>query len=303
MLRILLAEDSQQDREILRYLLTEQFKGQVEFYEAQTLFQAMGVLESRTVDCVLLDLQLPDSTGKSTFDSIYKRYPDIPVIVMTNNRDRDLALEVIRAGAADYVTKSYTDNEDTFRRIVFAIEKHQRSIRTPTEGAKYYRRLERASSNLEYAKLHDDAPSTLEVATATANLSQRMFAEIQQISQRLNQYGAQQEVIAKTTTSLEQDLVKGYPGHPSIKTQIELLGQRVTSVEASLKEVKGEVNDVEDTQRREALNIVQVKMTNRTKVIIAVITLLGVAITSTVTYLATTHKPAVLQPHAAPTTS
>jgi DNA-binding NarL/FixJ family response regulator len=296
MLRILLVEDSLQDRQILRYLLQAQFKGQVEISEAQTLFQTMKVLETKLVDCIVLDLQLPDSSGKETFETIYLRFPDVPIIVMTNNRDQALAMLMIQEGAADYVLKNYTDEEDIFRRIVFAIEKHRRTVRVSPEDAQSYHRLERKALDLRQAQAQEDPSSvirniSIEVASATADLSRRMFAELQQITSKLVQYSTQQDTIAKTVASLDQELLRGYPDRPSVKSQMELLNHRVSSTEAGLKEVKGEVNDVEDTQRREALQVVQVSMTNRTKILIAVLALLGVVATSATTYFATTHKP------------
>lgn len=295
MLRILLVEDSQQDREILRYLLQAQFKGQVEIFESQTLFQAMKVLETKLADCIVLDLQLPDSVGKETFQTIYQRFPDVPIIVMTNNRDQNLAMAMIREGAADYVLKSYTDEEDIFRRIVFAVEKHRRSVRASPEGARSYHHLERKTMDLQQARDQQDSGVlrnvSIEIAAATADLSRMMYSELQQINTRLAQQGAQQETIAKSVATLEQDVIQGHPDRPSVKSQLDLLHHRVAATESGLKEIKGEVNEVEDTQRREALQVVQITMTNRTKILIAVLALIGVVSTALATYYGAIHKP------------
>lgn len=296
MLRILLVEDSQQDREILRYLLQAQFKGQVEIFESQTLFQAMKVLETKLADCIVLDLQLPDSAGKETFQTIYQRFPDVPIIVMTNNRDQNLAMTMIREGAADYVLKSYTDEEDIFRRIVFAVEKHRRSVRVSPDDAQSYHTLERKALDLKHAQAMEEPSGVLrnisfEVAAATADLSRRMFAELQQINVKLAQYGTQQDSLVKSVTNLEDDVIKGHADRPSVKSQLDLLHHRITAAESGLKEIKGEVNEVEDTQRREAIQVVQTKMTNRTKILIAVLALIGVVSTSLATYYGAIHKP------------
>lgn len=131
--RILIVEDSPTDREILRYLLEDQFKSEAKFREASSLATAFRYLELGNIDCVVLDLQLPDSAGRETFQKINERFPDIPTIVMTHNKDRALAIDMIKMGAADYVLKDYTNPEDIFRRIIFAVEKHHRSVRMPAE--------------------------------------------------------------------------------------------------------------------------------------------------------------------------
>ena len=147
-MRILIVEDSPTDRQLLRFLLEDQFKEEAKFREAANLDTAFRYLRMGNIDCVILDLQLPDSAGRETFERIHAQYPHLPMIVMTNNKDRELALEMIQAGAADYILKSYTDPEELFRRIVFAVEKHRRTVRVPPESASTVHRLDQAQLNL-----------------------------------------------------------------------------------------------------------------------------------------------------------
>ncbi len=134
--RILIVEDSPTDRELLRYLLEDQFKNEAKFREASSLATAFRYLDQGNIDCVVLDLQLPDSAGRETFQKINERFPDIPTIVMTHNKDRALAIDMIKMGAADYVLKDYTNPDDIFRRIIFAVDRHHRTVRAPTEKVK-----------------------------------------------------------------------------------------------------------------------------------------------------------------------
>ena len=123
---ILLVEDNASERTLLRYLLEARFpKEVVVFHEAGRLSEALEILKQETVNCIILDLQLPDSTGKATFIRLYERHFDIPIIVMTGNKDRQLAIDMIQTGASDYVIKNFTDEEELFNRILLTIERHE----------------------------------------------------------------------------------------------------------------------------------------------------------------------------------
>ncbi len=294
-MQILIVEDSPTDREILRYLLEAQFKGSVDFHEASTLAEALGIIGRVALDCIVLDLQLPDSTGADTFKAIDQHDPDVPVIVMTHNKDRDLALQMIRDGAADYVLKSYTDEEDTFRRIVFAIEKHRHSIRVPPDEAASYRRVSSARNKLIQAQKDDLSSSairdmTVETTSAVADLSHKMYTELQKLNVGLVKQRTQQKGLMDLVNNLDRELLRGYSGRPSMRSQVDLLDHRVGTVEGKVKTIEDDVDGVEDTQRREALKLTEAKMSNKTKIILAIVSLLGLIVTSATTYLVTQYK-------------
>lgn len=296
MLQILLVEDSPQDREILRYLLDSQFKGNVECSEASSLASAIEVLQKRCVDCVVLDLHLPDSAGKETFHKLYTRFAHIPIIVMTNNKDELLAIEMIQEGAADFVLKNYTDEEDIFRRIVFAIEKHKRSVRVEPAQADSFRRVSSAKHKLAQAQEDGDSPSTIrniqvETTSAVADLSSKMFSELQKINIQMTRQGTQQEVIAQTVSTLDKELLRGHANRPSMRSQVDLLDHRVTILEDGLTGLQEDVTETGIVAFKENNTMIRTKMSLNVKVIIAVLSLLGVMVTALVGYHALTQKP------------
>jgi two-component system, cell cycle response regulator len=128
-MRILIVEDNPSDRELLLEALQEHFGDQAKFRETSDLTSAYGLLERGGVDCIVLDLNLPDSVGLDTFARIYAAYPHIPIIVMTHNTDLDLATKMIGRGAEDFVIKNYGNTTALFRRILFAIERNHRNQR------------------------------------------------------------------------------------------------------------------------------------------------------------------------------
>lgn len=130
-MNILIVEDNPADRELLVEALIESFPHAARFRTAASLKEAFAYL-ARSLDgepyfdVVLLDLQLPDSSGRETFQAIHEVYPDLPIVILSHNTDQDLAVDCIRAGAQDVIIKDYSNPLVLFRRVLFAVERHRR---------------------------------------------------------------------------------------------------------------------------------------------------------------------------------
>lgn len=303
--RLLLVEDNPTDRELMRYLLESRFKS-ANIYEAATLYAALAIMNHEPVECVVLDLQLPDSTGKNTFKALNDRYPDIPLIVMTHNKDRQLALDMIQLGAADYVIKNFTDEEELFRRVLFAIEKHRHSVRVKPEAAATVHRLDRAQADMKTAHQSGQhsaiRDTSVEVTNAIADLSRRMFTELQGLSNQLTQVSTTQGAMTKTVDHLDLELLKGQAGRPSMRSQVDLMEHRLKSVEEEIDSLKEKKEETEKTQKQEAVQLTQSRLSNRTKLILGLLALVGTVAGAIATYEAATHKPPTDPAPAASTT-
>lgn len=75
--------------------------------EASTVAEALEKLEGFAYDVVLTDLRLPDGEGTAVLEAARARYPDIVVIVVTGHGSIRAAVDAIRQGAADFVTKPF----------------------------------------------------------------------------------------------------------------------------------------------------------------------------------------------------
>jgi DNA-binding response OmpR family regulator len=310
-MRILIVEDSPTDRELLRYLLEDQFQSEAKFREANNLATAFRYLEQGNIDCILLDLQLPDSAGKETFRKINDRFPDIPTVVMTHNKDRTLALEMIKMGAADYVLKDFTNPDDIFRRIMFAVEKHSRTVRMAPDKVEAVHQLDRARANMMTAHQSGEhvaiQSTTVEATAAVVEIAKRMFTELQSLSQELAKNNARDEHVRKVVDSLESEVLKGYGERPSMRSQVDVLTHRMNqadthisavqeSTDKSLRELREDIRNSESTQRLSTVQIQQTHMTNKTKLLLGILALLGALATAAGTYAAahqTDSSPAV----------
>ena len=66
---------------------------------------ARQLLEKETFDVVLLDIWLPDTNGVELLKEINRQYPDTVCIMQTADNNLSTAIESMKSGAADYITK------------------------------------------------------------------------------------------------------------------------------------------------------------------------------------------------------
>ncbi|MBV5257662.1 response regulator [Synechococcus moorigangaii CMS01] len=124
-LHILLIEDNLAEAELLGELLVDIDMVRCEIVHFAHLEKAIASLEQRSFDVILLDLSLPDSQGLSSLPMLMGVAPDIPIVVLTNTNDAELALEAVHQGAQDYLIKKNIafDQETLLRAILYAIER------------------------------------------------------------------------------------------------------------------------------------------------------------------------------------
>jgi DNA-binding NtrC family response regulator len=68
--------------------------------------EALGILAESPIDCVILDLEMPDMDGFEVLRRMQKKGHDVPVIVYTGTGDYDRCVEAVKLGAFSFVDKS-----------------------------------------------------------------------------------------------------------------------------------------------------------------------------------------------------
>jgi len=71
----------------------------------------LAYLEESEVDLVITDMKLPKMTGQQVLQHVRKAYAHVPVIIMTAFGSIEGAVEAMRVGAFDYVTKPFSNDE------------------------------------------------------------------------------------------------------------------------------------------------------------------------------------------------
>jgi signal transduction histidine kinase len=74
--------------------------------EVRSAHEALRCLGEKRYDCILLDFYLPDMPGLDVLDRIWAAAPDVPVVMFTGRGDEDVAVELMKAGVADYLPKA-----------------------------------------------------------------------------------------------------------------------------------------------------------------------------------------------------
>ncbi|GAB4223267.1 MAG: sigma-54 dependent transcriptional regulator [Spirochaetales bacterium] len=100
---ILLIDDDELFVEYLTTLL-EGF-GYSRIVPAYTGKEGLSKVEEREYTLVLLDLMLPDISGLSILEILHQKYPDLPIVVITAKDKVETAVECMKLGAFDFLTK------------------------------------------------------------------------------------------------------------------------------------------------------------------------------------------------------
>lgn len=83
--------------------------------EAENDKQAISILQGREspfpVDAVLCDLRMPPLNGAELVTDLRRRYPAIPIVVLTAYPDVELAVSLMRQGVMDFLVKPVLQNE------------------------------------------------------------------------------------------------------------------------------------------------------------------------------------------------
>ncbi|AFZ72280.1 bacterio-opsin activator domain-containing protein [Natronobacterium gregoryi] len=138
-LEILLIEDNPGDARLIEEMLegteelaqridpTEETKRTPEITHETRLEDSLETVESTPVDVVLLDLNLPDSTGietlEATGEAIDEATDATPIVVLTGVREQEVGVKALQQGAQDFLVKDEVTSELLVRTIYHAIER------------------------------------------------------------------------------------------------------------------------------------------------------------------------------------
>jgi len=86
--------------------------------------RALDIAEEADLDLVLTDMKMPQMDGIELVSRIKKDHPDLPAIVMTAFGTVEKAVQAMRAGAYDYITKPF-QNEELMMTVRKALEMHR----------------------------------------------------------------------------------------------------------------------------------------------------------------------------------
>ncbi|MGF1535200.1 MAG: ATP-binding protein [Elainellaceae cyanobacterium] len=103
-LRILVVDDDEVDRMTLRRAL-RQANVLSDLQEAQDYATALVALQETAYDCIFIDYRLPDKDGMILVQDLRNAGISTPLVILTGQGDDQIAVELMKAGASDYLSK------------------------------------------------------------------------------------------------------------------------------------------------------------------------------------------------------
>jgi len=128
--RILVVDDAPDARDFLVDALAQAGHSVA---KANTADRALEILRADSFDLVVTDVVLPGSSGIELLKNVKRDIPTTEVLVITGHPNREFALEALRHGACDFLTKPIIDLDAFYRVVERTLEKHRRSSRTPPD--------------------------------------------------------------------------------------------------------------------------------------------------------------------------
>jgi signal transduction histidine kinase len=130
-LKILVIDDDEIDRIAVHRGLRKTGL-EIEFSEASSYEEALMMLTDSVTslkrnffDCIFLDYLLPDLDGLALIQELQNRGIEVPLIVLTGQGDEQIAVELMKAGASDYLPKSKISPEILERTLCNAIRLYE----------------------------------------------------------------------------------------------------------------------------------------------------------------------------------
>jgi len=146
--KILVVDDDEVDRMAVRRAL-KAAGVQMELSEVCDCQAAIAALQQKQFDCVFLDYRLPDGDGLSLVQQVRSLRIAVPLVVLTGQGDEQIAVQVMKAGAYDYLSKAKVSPDSLYQILRHAIRVHEAEMQTAIANQKLKESEERYRLVLE----------------------------------------------------------------------------------------------------------------------------------------------------------
>lgn len=145
---ILLIEDNLSDIELIQSYLRDASLTH-RLHKTKSLQEGLEIIRYNPIDIVLLDLALDDSAGFNTLRMFLHEVPNVPVIILTGTSSEVLGMQLVRAGAQDFLVKGNFDSKQLTRAIRHSTKRFKAQVALREELWKTQRQVK------QYQLLHE----------------------------------------------------------------------------------------------------------------------------------------------------
>jgi DNA-binding NtrC family response regulator len=177
--KILVVDDENDLRMIVREVLSDEGFSVVEATDGMS---ALKLFRTGVPDAVLIDLRMPHMDGMATMKEFRKIDPHVPVIILTGHGDIPTAVEAIKSGAYDFISKP-----PEFDRLIITLR----------------RAIERRSLLMEVERANSALASSLELQFGKSEAIRTVIAQMRQVA------GTDFSVIIQGETGTGKSVVAG----------------------------------------------------------------------------------------------
>jgi two-component system response regulator HydG len=164
---LLIIEDNDAMRDGMSQILK---KAGYSVWEARSGRDGFSILEKQAVDLVITDFKMAETDGIQVLKHVKERFPEVEVIVMTAFATVELAVEAMKGGAWDFVTKPFSQEELKIKmaRAAEMIEQRRRAGRLAEEN-RFWREEEDVRFN--YGEIIGESPVMKKVYDTIARVA------------------------------------------------------------------------------------------------------------------------------------
>lgn len=148
--KILIVDNDEVDRKVIRRAL-ETAGVKMEWTECYSCADAIATLQQQQFDCVFLDYHLPDADGLSLVQQVRRLGITVPLVVLTGQGDEQIAVQLMKAGACDYLSKDKLTPDALYQILRYTLRLYRAEIEAASATQKLKESEERYRLVLEAA--------------------------------------------------------------------------------------------------------------------------------------------------------